>query len=136
MSSQKYPINKPLRLAGIGYVVLFLMLIVTKSLLPDSGGGWSYLPIFDYILLFGFGFCIFTIGGTYAYYSWTLGEKEHMEWLESQKLASPKWRTGWFRNYSERYALWSMRLISPILALVGISLIGFIVFSIINFLLK
>jgi hypothetical protein len=76
------------------------------------------------------------MGGAYTYYSWTLGAKEHMEWLESQKLASPKWRTGWFRNYSECYALWSMRLISPILALMGISLIVFMLLSIIKFLLR
>jgi hypothetical protein len=136
MSSQKYSINKPLRVAGIGYFVLFLLLIITKILLPDLRGGWSDPPIFDYILLLGFGICISTIGGIYTYYSWALDAKGHMEWLESQQLTIPKLRMGWFKNYSETYALWSMRVISPIFTLVGLLLIGFILQSIFKFLFR
>jgi len=134
MTLHKYPINRPLRAAGIGYFVLFILFIIAKSYLPEGEGGWSTPPIFDYVYLFGTGICLSIITITYTYYSWTLNAKEHMEWLESQQIVNPRWGIRWFKKHPETYALWSMRLISPIGALVGVLLIGFMLFSIFKFL--
>ena len=35
--------------AGIGFILLFILLVITKSFLPDAEGGWSDPPIFDYL---------------------------------------------------------------------------------------
>jgi len=110
MSSEKYPINKLLRASGIGYLVLLIMLAISKSLLPNLGGDWwSDPPIFDYILLFGIGICVSFHTITNTYYSWTLSEKEYTEWLESQPLMSPKLIKSWYGKYYE-YIYFGLRV--------------------------
>lgn len=134
MSFQKYSTNKLLRASGIGYLALLVMLVISKSLLPNLGGDWwSDPPIFDYILLLGIGVCISIHTITNTYYSWTLNKKEYAEWLESQPLMSPKLIKSWYGNYYEIYLLWSTRLMAPVFAFVGILTIGFMLFSIFKF---
>jgi hypothetical protein len=130
MTSQKYPVNKPLRLAGIGYIVLFILFVISKSFLPQRYGGWSDPPLYDYFYLAGTGICIFVLTLTYTYYSWKLDAKDHYEWLKSQRLVKSRIDMS---NYPETYALWSMRLFSPVGVLIGALLVIFMSLKILNY---
>ena len=122
--------------AGIGYLVLFVLFIVTKSFLPAAGGGWSDPPIFDYLYLFGAGICISIIALGYTYYSWTLNEDEYLEWYKDQQLFGGNLIGKWSRLYPEGMIIWTNRIFSPIGALFGIAISGFMLFAIFKYIFR
>lgn len=131
---QKHPVNKPMRVASLAYFILFLMFVVTKNFFPAKYGGWSDPPIIDFIFLLGIGICFLIMGMVYTYYSWTLNAEDFMEWYSDQQIIGKNWAK---RSYSPEWSLWSMRLIGgPVTTIVGIVLIGFMLFEILTFIIK
>lgn len=116
MKSQKYPMNVPMLIAGLSYFVFFALLIISKSFLPDAGGGWSDPPIYDYLFFLGMGICFSILGVGYTYYSWTLSEEEYYEWFANQQLFGAHLT----KMYRATWNFWSTRISAPIGALVGI----------------
>ncbi len=125
----KYTRSKILSWTWYGYLILFGLLILTKSLMKKGPGGWSEPPFWDYILLFGFGICLFMMGSSYAYFAWTNNTQDYVEWFAEQSSAKNHWQTELMQRQST-YSLWSARLVAPLLALAGVGLIGFTVFQI------
>ena len=121
--------------AGYGYIFLFFLLILSKSLVPQGLGGWSNPPIYDYIILFGFGVCISIMGIGYSYFAWTRNAKDYVEWFLEQSIKKMKWQVELMSSHPV-YALWQARLIAPFAALFGIALIGYISYSIASFILR
>jgi hypothetical protein len=62
--------------AGFGYIVLFMLLVIAKNHFSDAGGGWSDPLIIDYLFFLGAGICTSILGLGYSYYSWMLTEEE------------------------------------------------------------
>jgi len=125
----KHPRSEILSLAWFGYLILFGLLILTKSLMTQGHGGWSEPPILDYILLFGFGICLFSMGSLNAYFAWTKNAQDYVEWFAEQSFEKNHWQSELMKRQST-YSLWSARLVAPLLALAGVGLIGFTVFQI------
>ena len=134
-SSPTYSRNKIMSLAGYGCLLLFVLLIMSKSFVPQGLGGWSDPPTYDYIILFGFGVCISILGIVYSYFAWTRSAKDYVEWFLVQSAKKPKWQAELMSNHPV-YALWLARIIAPFIALFGITLIGYISYSIASFILK
>ncbi|HSB00047.1 MAG TPA: hypothetical protein VLE49_05315 [Anaerolineales bacterium] len=122
--------------AGIGYLVLFILFVVTKSFLPDAGGGWSDPPIFDYLYILGFGICLSIIAIGYTYYSWTLSEEEYLEWYKDQQLFGRNLIEKWRRLYPKGMVIWTNRIFAPVGGLLGIALSGFMLFAIFKYILS
>lgn len=119
--------------AGIGYFVLLVLFVVTKSFLPDAGGGWSDPPIFDYLYMLGAGICISIMATGYTYYSWTLSEEEYLQWYKDQQLFGKNWTGKWSGLYPKGMIIWQNRIVAPIGVLIGIVLSGFMSFSIFKY---
>ena len=134
-STPRYSRNKIMSIAGYGYILLFVLLILSKSLLPQGVGGWSDPPIYDYIILFGFGICILIMGVGYSYFAWTRNAQDYVEWFLDQSTRRTKWQVELMSNQPV-FALWLARLLAPVIAFFGIALIGYISFSIAAFLLR
>jgi hypothetical protein len=130
----KYAKNIILLRAQYSYLILFGLLIVSKGLLPDAGGGWSNPPIFDYFFFLGFGICFFLLSAVAAYYSWTLNAREFAEWNLDQIIIGKGWAKKWSKFYPDWYILWSSRIGTPIGALIGIAIFSYMLFKIISFL--
>ena len=133
MSPKKYLVNKSMVAAGIGFIILFILFAITKSLLPDAGGGWSDPPIFDYLFILGFGICLSIIASGYTYYSWKLTEEEYIEWYTEQQLFGKKHINLWRRLYPSGTVIWTNRLFASIGVLMGFAMIGFTLISIFKF---
>jgi hypothetical protein len=133
MISRKYPRNKLMMAAGLGYFVLFALFIISKNYLPDAGGGWSDPPIFDYLYLFGAGICFSILGIGYTYYSWTLNEEDFIEWYKDQQLFGRNWVGRWSNLYPKGFLIWSNRISSLIGALIGIAISSFMLFAIFKY---
>ena len=114
-------------LAGYGYIVLFVLLFVVKSLIPQGQGGWSDPPIYDYFIWIGFGICISIIGIGYSYSAWTKNAKDYVEWFLDLSVKKTQWQVELMSN-NPGFSLWLARLIAPFIALFGIALIGYISF--------
>jgi multisubunit Na+/H+ antiporter MnhB subunit len=121
-------------IAGYGYIVLFVLLVFSKILLPQESSGWSNPPIYDYIILFGFGVCISVLGVVYSYFAWTRNAREYVRWFLDQAGSRIKWQVELISSQPD-FALWLARLIAPLIAVFGITLIGYILYSISVFLL-
>ncbi len=132
----KYPRNKPMIVAGVSFYALFILLIVLKSRLPDAAGGWSDPPIYDYILLLGFGICISVLCIGYTYYAWTLDAEDFSEWIKCQTFMRKKQAQKPVGDFARAYTHWAFRFITPTVALLGIVMIGFMVLAITRYLLK
>jgi hypothetical protein len=122
MLPKKYPINRPMVMAGIGYIVLFILFAIGKSYFPDAGGGWSDPPLIDYLFFLGAGICISILAAGYTYYSWVLTEEEYIQWYTDQQLFGKKIISSWRRLYPAGMIIWTNRILSPILGLVGIAM--------------
>jgi len=109
-------------IAGYTYFILFVLLIITKTYLPDAWGGLSDPPIFDYIYILGLGICVSILGTSYAYYAWTLSAKEYSEWNAVQQKNFENWlgRTDSIFP-ADSTILWSSRIAGPVGALMGIA---------------
>jgi hypothetical protein len=127
--------NKIMSVAGYGFILLFVLLIVLKSLIPQGSGEWSDPPIYDYIILFGFGVCTAIMGIGYSYFAWTRGARDYVEWFLEQSARKTKWQIELMSSHPV-YALWLARLIAPFIALFGIALIGYISYSVLMFILR
>jgi hypothetical protein len=134
-SRSKHSRNKVMLWAYYGFFLLFVLLLISKSLIPSGSGGWSDPPIYNYILLLGFGICISILGIGYSYFAWTKSSKDFAAWLLAQSPVNFK---RLFNRISSDPSLsfWSARLIAPIIALFGIALIEYISNSIVSFLLR
>src|SRR6266545_7149457 len=128
--------NKPMLIAGFSLFVLFILFAVVKSRLPDAGGGWSSPPIYDYLFVLGFGICWSVLCVGYTYYAWTLNTDDFLEWITHQTFMSKKQVQTPGSIFAGGYQQWVVRFIAPIGALLGIAMIGFMVFAIIEYLLK
>jgi hypothetical protein len=133
MTSRKYPRNKWMIAAGLGYFVLFALFLITKNYLPDAGDGWSDPPIFDYLYLFGVGICLSILMIGYTYYSWTLDEEDFIEWYRDQQLFGRNWVERWSKHYPKGFLIWSNRISAPLVALIGIALSSFMSFGIFKY---
>jgi hypothetical protein len=118
--------------AGYCLIVLFVLLFLSKSLVPSDSGGWSNPPIYDYILLLGFGVCISILGIGYSYFAWTKSAKDYVAWFLAQSPLIIDAQVKAMSN-DPGLPLWSARLIAPIIALFGIALIGYVSYSIVSF---
>jgi len=140
MMARKYPRNKLMIVAGLCYFVLFALFIVSKNYLPDAGGGWSDPPIFDYLFLLGTGICLSIISIGITYYSWTLSEKEYIEWYTDQQIIDSKWAKTWINIWinlnPEGGIIWINRIMGPIGILISIFLICSMLFSIFKYLFR
>ena len=125
----KFTRSKILSWTWYGYLILFGLLILAKSLMKQGHGGWSEPPILDYILVFGFGICLFIMGSVSAYFAWTNNAQDYVEWFAEQSFEKNHWQSELMKRQST-YSLWSARLVAPLLALAGVGLIGFTVFQI------
>ena len=128
--------NKPMIIAGFSFYILFILFAVLKSRSPDSSGGWSSLPIFDNIFMLGFGICWLVLCIGYSYYAWTLDADAFSEWIKNQVFMSKKQTQKPVSDFARAYTHWFCRFITPIGALFGIAIIGFMIFAITRYLLK
>jgi len=119
-------------LAGYGYIALFALLLVSKIMVPQGSGCWSDPPIYDYIILFGFGICISIMGIGYSYFAWTKNAKDYVEWFFEQAVKKIQWQVELMSN-NPGFSLWLARLIAPFIALIGIALMGYISFLTVSF---
>jgi hypothetical protein len=107
--------------AGYTFLVLFALLLVTKTFLPAAWGGLSDPPIFDYFYIFGIGICFSILSIGYSYYSWTLSAKEYSEWFAVQNNNFENWLGRTDSVFpSDSTTIWSSRISGPIGALIGI----------------
>jgi hypothetical protein len=132
----RYPRNKPMIIAGFSFYILFAAFAIVKSRLPDAGGGWSNPPIFDYMFILGFGICWSVLCIGYTYYAWTLNADDFSTWIKYQTFMSKKRIERPESDFARTYTHWFFRFVSPIGALLGITIIGFILVSITRCLLK
>lgn len=138
LTQKYYPVNRPMRIAGIGFVGIFLLFLLAKAIFPQKDSAWSDPPIIDFLLISGFSTAIFIISTTHAYYSWTLNKKEYTSWYLQQMELPP--RTTWSKSYqkwlfgksTEGYRLWATRLIAPIGSLFGIAIFAESLYAIFN----
>lgn len=123
-------------IAGYTYFILFVLLIITKTYLPNAWGGLNNPPIFDYIYILGLGICVSILGISYAYYSWTLKPEEYSEWFAVQQNNFEAWlgRTDSFP--SDNRVLWSSRIAGPFGALMGIVISILMMVAIFNYFLR
>ena len=128
--------NKPMLVASFSFIVLFILFAITESRLPDAGGGWHNPPIYDYVFIVSFGICWSVLCIGYTYYAWTLNANDFTEWIKKQTLMSKKQLQREESDFARGYTHWFFRFITPIGALFGITLIGFMLFSITRYLLK
>ena len=122
--------------ASFSFIILFILFVIADSRLPDAGGGWHNPPIYDYVFILGFGICWSVLCIGYSYYAWTLNADDFVEWIKNQTLMSKKQIQRQESDFARGYTLWFFRSVTPIGALVGITLIGFMLFSIARYLLK
>jgi len=124
--------TKSLNKVSIAFLVLFVLLILSRGYFPDTNDdGWSDPPIIDYLLVTGFGICVAIIGTLYTYNSWRLDTKQFWQWLlQSSSIRPPK---QWRYNTREPLGHWFLRLISPIFILGGITMIIVMLANIIDF---
>jgi hypothetical protein len=123
----KYPRNKILLLTQYSYIGLFALFLLSKALLPDTGGGWSEPPIFDFLFFFSSGVCLTFSCIILTYYSWTLNAKEFSEWTISQLIIGKEWRRKYGNPFPDWYVLWSNRILDPVGILFGIVVVSFVV---------
>ena len=133
-SAPSHSRNKIMSLAGYGYLVLFALLIVSKSFVPQGSGGWSDPPLYDYIFLLGFGICISIMGIGYSYFAWTKNAKDYVEWFLDQSIKKTQWQVE-LMSSNPGFSVWLARLIAPFISLFGIVLIGYISFLTVSFML-
>jgi len=119
---RKYPVNKPMRIAGPAYFVFFLLFAVSRNFVPSGNGSWSNLSIIDFVFWLGIGICFAILGVGYTYYSWTQNADDFMEWYIEQIFWGKNWARAWWNAES---TLWSMRLVGPVLSIVGFAFVGF-----------
>lgn len=107
-------------LLKFNYAVAFFffgVLAIFKLIVPSTHGGWSDIPIVEYILISGFMLGIICGAGIYGFQAWTKNEEEYYHWLISLGLL----RKSKFRLMSTFYSkgtyLWSARIISIIMLL-------------------
>jgi hypothetical protein len=128
---QKYPINKPFRLASFFYLISILLFIVTQVFFANV---FSTGKIASVAFFFSSGICFSIIGVVYTYYSWTLSAQDFVEWYINQQMFGKDWARKSF--ISPEIGLWSFRLIGgPVTSIVGILLTGFMLFEIATLLL-
>jgi hypothetical protein len=132
----KLPRNKPMLIASFSFIILFILFAVADSRLPDAGGGWHNPPIYDYVFILGFGICWSVLCIGYTYYAWTLNANDFEEWVKNQVFMPKKQRQKPVSDFARAYNQWFFRFITPVGALFGIAMIGFMVFAIITYLLK
>ena len=96
---------------------LFGILVIFKLVVPSTHGGWSIIPIVDYILIAGFMVCFICMASAYSFQAWTKNEKEYYEWLVSLGLLRSSYSRFMSRVYSKSMYLWSARLIPIIVVL-------------------
>ena len=132
----KLPRNKPMIIAGLLFYILFAVFAVLKSHLPNTGGDWSNSPFFDDVFMLGFGICWTVLCSGYTYYAWTLNPNDFEAWVKNQVLMPKKQRQKTVSDFARAYNQWLFRIISPVGALFGTAMIGFMVFAITRYLLK
>ena len=132
----KPPRNKPMLVASFSFIILFILFAVADSRLPEAGGGWHNPPIYDYMFILGFGICWSVLCIGYTYYAWTLNAADFEEWVKNQVFMPKKQRQKPVSDFARAYNQWFFRFITPVGALFGIAMIGFMVFAIITYLLK
>ena len=120
-------------IAGNTCFILFVLLIITKTYLPDAWGGLSDPPIFDYIYIFGLGICVSILGTSYAYYSWTLSAKEFSEWLAVQNNNFENWLVRTDSFPSDNTLLSSNRIAGPVGGLMGIGISALMLVAIFHY---
>ena len=121
--------------AGYSLLVFFVLFAIVKSRLPDAGGGWSNPPIYDYVFILGFGICWSVLCVGYTYYAWTLNADDFLVWMKNQVIGRIQARKP-VSKFARAYNQWFFRLVTPIGALLGIGMIGFMLFAITEYLLK
>jgi hypothetical protein len=121
--------------AGYGFIGLFALLILSKSLVPQGSGGLSDPPIYDYIVFFGFSVYASIIGIGYSYFALTRSAKDYVEWFLAQSTKKMTWQVELMSDHPV-YAVWLARLIAPIIALFGIVMMGYILYSIVLFIFR
>ena len=106
-------------LKGSFTIALFIfgILFVFKLIVPASDGGWSVIPIVDYILISGFMLCFVCLASTYSFQAWTKDEEEYYEWLVSLGLLRTAYSKFMSSIYSKGMYLWTARLIPIIILL-------------------
>jgi hypothetical protein len=124
--------DKIMLLAGYSYIVLFVLLFVVKSLIPQGQDGWSDPPIYDYFIWLGLGVCISIIGIGYSYSAWTKNAKNYVEWFLDLSVKKTQWQVELMTN-NPKLSLWLARIFAPFISLFGIGLIGYISFLIVSF---
>ena len=130
MISTKYSRNKIMAIAGYTSFVLFVLLIITKSLLPDAGGGLSDPLIFEYLYLLGMGICFSILSIGYSYYSWTLSAKEFSEWFAVQNNNFENWLVRTDSFPSDTTLLSSSRFAGPVGGLMGVTITVFMLVAV------
>jgi len=123
-------------IAGFSFYILFAVFAVTKNRLPKAGGGWSNPPIFDYLFILGFGICVSVLCVGYTYYAWILSTDDFSKWIKYQIFISKERIERPESDFARAYTHWFFRFVTPIGALLGITIIGFMLISIARYLLK
>jgi hypothetical protein len=129
--------NRPLFALQVAWVILFFLLLISKTLLTSGEGGLSNPPVIDFMVLIGFGIIWLSMSIVITYSAWTHDDKTFRKWSLDQSLLRIAWVEKLARAiYSDSFILWNARLGGPIAFLFGIAVFGFVLFRIFESLLK
>lgn len=106
---------------GVILIFLFLAFFLFKILVPSGRGGWSTIPVLDFLFIAAFLICFVGIEIGYSYRSWTKNANEYMEWFVAQQIFGAKLTRHWIGFVSKEYYLWAARIFAPLS--IGVSLL-------------
>ena len=133
MKESKPKIDRWLYILSISFIMLFIALIISKLCLPSGGGGWSNIPVVDFLFIFSLSVCVIGIAFRYSCHAWTKNADEFSEWYISQVWRGSNWARSWDRlPFLKEYRLWSTRLISPLVVVMLIIVLLIVTFKMIT----
>lgn len=108
------------------YILFFVVFIIydiafrpsTEVPISPQRGGWVLQPIMDSLFISFGGLTFLLLGFANAIVAWTRTADEYVELLSEMSIGGMGKR--WFSMFSNRYLLWQNRLITPIMALMGL----------------
>ena len=118
--------------AGWSCVALFFLFAIVKSLLPQGSDGSTEFIIVDYLFMVGMGISWSIFSGVYAFYSWKFSEEEFIEWHIEQEAYGKNWLRFLSELSPKGFVIWQNRIIAPIAFLLGIMIVGYGLFLIVQ----